>query len=45
MTTQNQPVGANNLAIAQETLNTVSGAYCSEFWDSVYEVTASVESE
>lgn len=43
MVTQNQSASASDLATAQETLNTVSGAYCSEFWDSVYEVTASVE--
>lgn len=43
MTAQNQSAGAGDLAIAQETLNTVSGAYCSDFWNSVYEVTASVE--
>lgn len=43
MTAEKHSASADNRAIAQEALNTVSGAYCSEFWDSVYEVTASVD--
>ena len=43
MTAEKHTASAGNRAIAQETLNTVSGAYCSEFWNSVYEVTESVD--
>ena len=43
MNTEKSSAEANGRAMAQETLNTVSGAYSSDFWNSVYQITASVE--